>query len=224
MKGSRRQTPAMTEPELLDQASDLWDNGRTSEALELMKSAVRKDPSLLAIRLALAERYRETRHPDQAGRWGIVFDGWVTDIERDRLARLLASSGVTERGVVKFLSLADRNIPPEIADLLSGPVERYRLKFEIPVEGADLGCFGIVLFFLWGSTTLVSLTRLLPETDEPEPMIVKLLGAAWIVCLTLALALCAANAVRFAAKSQAIMWTIMALLTGALLVPGWVSR
>ena len=105
MRNTRRRTSTTVESELIAEASLAWDDRRRSDALKLMRTAVQKEPSLLAVRLALAERYREMGHPDQAGRWGIVFNDWTTDIERDRLARLLGSSGVAERDVVRFLSL-----------------------------------------------------------------------------------------------------------------------
>jgi hypothetical protein len=120
----------MTETELLEEASYAWDDGRRSEALQLLKFAVRQDPSRLTVRRALAERYREMGHPDQAGRWGIVFDGWTTDFERDRLARLLAASRVSEAQTPQFLALDQHEFPEVVLGLVSGSVETYRSKFE----------------------------------------------------------------------------------------------
>jgi hypothetical protein len=164
-------------------------------------------------------------HPDQAGRWGIIFDGWTTEIERDRLARLLASSGVGERDVMKFLSLADRDISHDVTNLMSGPVERYRLRFRTPVRSTGDGCLDFVLFAVWGFTVLTSLGQFLSGPDASVSQIEKILGAVWIVGVTLALAINAARAARLARARRAIACTILAILSGALLLPsfftGW---
>jgi hypothetical protein len=215
----------ISETQVLEEASYAWDDGRKPESLRLLKLAVRKDPSLLAARLALAEHYRQMGHPDQAGRWGIIFDGWTTEIERDRLARLLASSGVGERDVMKFLSLADRDISHDVANLMSGPVERYRLRFRTPVRSTGDGCLDFVLFAVWGFTVLTSLGQFLSGPDASVLQVEKILGAVWMVGVTLALAINAARAARLARARRAIACTILAILSGALLLPsfftGW---
>ena len=121
----------MTEDRVLKRSAAEWAAGRRGVALALLKDAVRVDPTRSDARLALAERYREMGNPDQAGRWGIVFEGWTTDRERDRLARLLASSWVRHQDVAEFLSLPPGELPAPVTDLLAGLVERYRERFDL---------------------------------------------------------------------------------------------
>jgi hypothetical protein len=215
-----RQNVAMDETQLLSEAEFAWDDGRTMEAVQLMKLAVKRDPSLLTVRRVLAERYRELGKPDQAGRWGIVFEGWTTDVERDRLARLLASSGVAHGHVVEFLSLPRRGVlPQDIVDLLSGPVERYRHKFDVPVMGTDLDGVGCLLFGLWGATTVVSLGRFFDGLEATRSPTEQIAGAVWIVCVTSVMMLCATHAARLGQVRSVLVWTLLALVTAALLVP-----
>lgn len=64
--------------------------GNNGAAVALLKARVERERTPGEARRALAEIYREMGAPDQAGRWGIAFDGWTTSFERDRLARALA--------------------------------------------------------------------------------------------------------------------------------------
>ena len=116
---------------VISRSAIAWEAGRRADALRLLKDAVRAEPTRSDARLALAERYREMGNPDQAGRWGIVFEGWTTDRERDRLARLLASSWVRRQDVAAFLALPPGEVPAPVADLLDGPVETYRVRFDL---------------------------------------------------------------------------------------------
>jgi hypothetical protein len=64
--------------------------------------------------------------PDQAGRWGIVVDGWTTAIEQDRLARLLAPFGTAREDVVDFLLLPEPiDSYPDLRAVIDGRVEEY---------------------------------------------------------------------------------------------------
>lgn len=140
-------------------ASQLWSMGEPRAARELLKETVRATPQLTAPRRALAELYRETGCPDQAGRWGISIPGWTTPLERDRLARLLASSSVAWDDVGEFLALPDADTVAELRVLLDGPVESYRHQFGIdalPRSGGGGYLVGMVVL-AWLATVLVGL-------------------------------------------------------------------
>ncbi|MFZ4893004.1 tetratricopeptide repeat protein [Plantibacter sp. Mn2098] len=136
-----------------------WDAGRRSDALRVLKEAVRRDPSDDLARRALAERYRELGNPDQAGRWGIGIDGWTTALERDRLARLLAASWVSPRTAAAFLALEDAPLPSAVTELFNGPVAAHREQlgarisarsggFRVEQTGAERWSDAVLL--LWG--------------------------------------------------------------------------
>jgi hypothetical protein len=113
----------------------LWDEGDRAEALALLKGHLRQEPHDIGARLALAELYRELIAPDQAGRWGIAVPGWTTEVERDRLARMIAHSGIADHEIPDFLALPEDAIEDaergEVAALLPD-VERYRVHFADP--------------------------------------------------------------------------------------------
>ncbi|ROR67087.1 DUF6584 family protein [Agrococcus jenensis] len=85
--------------------------GRTRAAIDLLKPLATGEQPPYAARRALAELYRDLGAPDQAGRWGVVIDGWTSAFERDRLARAL----IWYHEPRAFLSLAAG--APEPADL-----------------------------------------------------------------------------------------------------------
>ncbi|GLI28301.1 hypothetical protein ARHIZOSPH14_25430 [Agromyces rhizosphaerae] len=95
----------------VERARELLAQGNHRAAINLLKPAAIRDRPPFAKRRALAELYRQLGAPDQAGRWGIVIDGWTTPRERDRLARLLAASGVGRPWRRAFLDL-----PTDIGD------------------------------------------------------------------------------------------------------------
>jgi hypothetical protein len=109
----------------------LYAAGKRRGALDLLKTDMRKYPESKELRLALAELYRDMGYPDQAGRWGIAVEGWTTPVEQDRLARLLASSGITDPDIEEFLGLSPAMVAarPDVIALITGPVARYRERF-----------------------------------------------------------------------------------------------
>lgn len=110
-------------------ARALINAGNVKAALEVLRKAAEQDRPPFETRRALAEIYRGLNSPDQAGRWGIVLDGWTTPIERDRLARMIAASGLSERWTRAFLAIPpDVPDPAELRDVLI-LVPLYRQKF-----------------------------------------------------------------------------------------------
>ncbi|PWC07223.1 tetratricopeptide repeat protein [Mycetocola zhujimingii] len=110
----------------LDDAARLWSVGKRRDALALLKAAVRANPDDLPLRLALAELYREMNSPDQAGRWGIVIEGWTTPVERDRLARMLAPVGIPRDDLVEFLALTGPvESYPDLEEVVDGPLAAH---------------------------------------------------------------------------------------------------
>jgi hypothetical protein len=114
----------------IERARALAAGGNRRAALTLLREAAERDGAPPRFRLALAELYRELRNPDQAGRWGIVFEGWTTDHERDRLARLLAASGVDEESAEEFLRVpAALDGAADLSAVLAS-VPAYRERFQ----------------------------------------------------------------------------------------------
>lgn len=108
----------MRETEAIARAQAMWDDGRRREATASLVDRVRSHPREADARLTLAGWYRELGAPDQAGRWGIATPGWTTAPERDRLARMIASSGHRDEGIAAFLVLPDHPLPDQVAELL----------------------------------------------------------------------------------------------------------
>lgn len=130
-----RQRPArpwhdgvVNETEAIERARQFRSAGLTSAALDVLKERVRRRPVERTARQALAEHYRAMGAPDQAGRWGIAVPGWTTATERDRLARMLAASGVGVEDVNRFLELPVDERPGELAEVLAS-AETYRTRF-----------------------------------------------------------------------------------------------
>ncbi|MFT2690010.1 hypothetical protein [Clavibacter zhangzhiyongii] len=118
----------MHETEAVAHARAMWDAGRRREATASLVDRVRSHPREEAARLTLAGWYRELGAPDQAGRWGIATPGWTTAPERDRLARMIATSGHRGDGILRFLDLPERDVPADVAELLP-LVERHRERY-----------------------------------------------------------------------------------------------
>lgn len=67
----------------------LWDSGQHRESQILLRSMIRFSTDEAAARRALVAMSRETRRPDQAGRWGCMVPGLTTPTERAAYARHL---------------------------------------------------------------------------------------------------------------------------------------
>jgi hypothetical protein len=109
----------MQTSEAVDRARTMWDEGRRRDAIVELRTRVRSEPRDAVARLLLASWYREVRAPDQAGRWGIALPGWTTPRERELLARLIASSGVRDEHLGRFLALPEGERPPELDEVLA---------------------------------------------------------------------------------------------------------
>jgi hypothetical protein len=108
----------MQRSEAVDRARTLWDEGQRRDAIVELRTRVRKEPGDAVARMLLASWYREVRAPDQAARWGIVFPGWTTPRERELLARLIASSGVRDEHLARFLALPPGERPAELDEVM----------------------------------------------------------------------------------------------------------
>ena len=117
----------------ITRARELLEHGRQRAALDLLKPAAAAERFPFRQRRALAELYRELGYHDQAGRWGIVLDGWTTDLEQDRLARLLAGRDPSPRSVREFLSIPPGTATLALDALVRDRVPSYRERFEAKV-------------------------------------------------------------------------------------------
>lgn len=100
------------EVDRIERARELFARGRHRAAFDLLKPYAASESAPFAHRRVLAQLYRDLGCPDQAGRWGIVLDDWTTELEQDRLARLLAANGVSKRSARRFLA-----VPPDVGNL-----------------------------------------------------------------------------------------------------------
>ncbi len=114
-----RDAGRMQRSETVDRARALWDGGRRRDAIVELRTRVRKEPGDAVARLLLASWYREVRAPDQAGRWGIALPGWTTARERELLARLIASSGVRDEHLGRFLALPAGERPAALDEVMA---------------------------------------------------------------------------------------------------------
>ncbi|NYD65503.1 hypothetical protein [Agromyces atrinae] len=143
-------------------ARELYTRGNHRAAIDLLRPAAEADSTPYEARLALAEIYRDMGCPDQAGRWGIAIDGWTTERERDRLASLLAATGVSDRRVRSFLRIpAEASEPIDLGELISAlPVEHRRLRARLrPAPGAPAAeraaGFALVAAVLFGLASVL---------------------------------------------------------------------
>lgn len=176
----------------VERAVDLFARGNHRAALVLLRPLATADRPPFRTRLALAEVYRAMRNPDQAGRWGIAAPGWTTALERDRLARLLASSGVTRETVANFLQLPE-DLPASedlenVLVAMDGYAALRRAEWQVvprrprlprvlsAVMWALLGVTGFLLF----STLFIVLGFALLGADHVQATASNLIGCVWI--------------------------------------------
>lgn len=227
----------MNEEQLLRRAASAWSDGDRHHSLRLLKDAVRLDPSLGSVRRVLAERYREMGAPDQAGRWGISLDGWTTDLERDRLARLLAGAGIDESQAVRFLALPDGRVPDSVMELLEGPTSVYRDRFQARLreeygeeEGSPLFIPTIVLWALYMITSVAGAYTIFGFAvfGSASSILARSIGLLSIGVLVIALASSAAMAASIRAKGWTAGWAMGSIVVGGLFVwglaSGWTLR
>lgn len=120
----------------IERARELFALGRHRAALDLLRPKAAGENAPFDNRRALAELYREMGCPDQAGRWGIILDGWTTEFEQDRLARLLAANGVSKRSARSFLAVPSQvRELPALNALLEQQVPAYRERFRAAAAG-----------------------------------------------------------------------------------------
>lgn len=112
-----------------ERARALAAGGNHRAALHLLRELATREGPPYRSRLALAELYREMGCPDQAGRWGIISDGWTTEREQDRLARLLAASAVPKQSIREFLRVPRDVENPADLQAVVATVPSYRTRF-----------------------------------------------------------------------------------------------
>lgn len=207
----------------INRARQLIRVGKSAAARQALKAAVRAQPDSRPLHLLLAELYREIDCPDQAGRWGILIDGWATPREQDRLARLLASSGVAPQDVPVFLALPTRNLDeyPTIEALLDGPVARYRPRYDDKIvkrPNPPSRFFTVVAKVVWVAAFVVVGIHLITSAIEwflgrDEPLVLaQLLGDTGAVLLGFALLMNAAAAAAQRELRWAATFAVVSLL------------
>jgi hypothetical protein len=214
------------EADEINRARQLIRVGKHSAARHALRAAVHEQPSSRSLRLLLAEQYREIDSPDQAGRWGILIDGWTTSREQDRLARLLASSRVTRHDVAAFLALPTHTLDeyPTIVALLEGPVAHYRSRYDDKKYDRPNSLsrfFKAVAKAAWVTALVVVVVSLIAlaiewilTRDEPR-VLTHVLGESGVVLVGFALLM---NAAAVAAQRDlrwaATLGVVSLLITG----------
>lgn len=128
-EGNHKAIPQDGLVDKIERARALAAAGKHRAALILLRELATREGPPYRSRLALAQLYREMRCPDQAGRWGIISAGWTTEYEQDRLARLLAASGVASQSARDFLRIpSDVEEPADLPAVLAR-VPTYRARF-----------------------------------------------------------------------------------------------
>lgn len=203
---------------VLDQTARLWGVGKHRNALALLKTAVRKDPDATALRIALAEYYREMNCPDQAGRWGIVQVGWTDAVERDRLARLLAPVGIPRDDLANFLLLTGPiEAYPDLEEVVDGPLAEHVMRRR--ADAADESPWGERFFTLaaisWATTVLVwilaAMVLFVVAVFEiaDAPTVARISAACVLVVMAIA---CWASAAGFLVERKRVGGAVFAII------------
>lgn len=199
---------------ITEDADRLWADGDRRGALLLLRRMVEAAPEDTARRLALVKRYRSTGHPDQAGRWAIGLPGVATPVERDRAARLLASSGVARQDLRRFLVLpGEGDLPTEVVELLPD-VDRYRKIMDVPARARNTPDLAGSLFLVAGGLT--ALAFVLRVMGDLLPSLVVPAHWAGFAAIT---GVAAASAVQVRSRlverqwGSAAAWVVIAIAT-----------
>jgi hypothetical protein len=129
-------------------AQSLAADGNFRPAVEVLRDAIAQDPHDTALRIALAELYRDRGYPDQAGRWGAIVPGWATDRELRLFARSFYPEATPERIATVLRTTVDR-VSPELVDLVRDSARTRRERSAEASRGAvAFGIAGIALIVL----------------------------------------------------------------------------
>jgi hypothetical protein len=219
-------------PALLDRADELWAEGRHQRALQQLRALVDGDPSQLDVRGRLAERYRELGNPDHAGRWGIAVAGWTTELERDRLARLIAARRVPSSGIREFLRVTSDQVSGDAIAEIEAAAETYRNrprrpKGTSPVEPdtSSEAPLHLTLLAILASLLGAYLVSALATFWEAPPVVARitlLVPVILVACAILSCAIIEAAKRRFLVMSGWLAFAVLPLgIVAAACVTGW---
>lgn len=220
-------------PALLDRADELWAEGRHQRALQQLRALIDGDPSQLDVRGRLAERYRELGNPDHAGRWGISIEGWTTELERDRLARLIAARRVPSSGIREFLRVTPDQVSDDAIAEIETAAETYRnrprrTKVTPPVEPdtSSEAPLNFTLLAILASLLGAYLVSALATFWEAPPVLARitlLVPVILVACAILSCAIIEAAKRRFLVMSGWLAFAVLPLgIVAAACVTGWV--
>ena len=228
-----RQTMQVNNPVLLDRADELWAEGRHQRALQQLRAVVDSDSSRLDVREQLAERYRELGNPDHAGRWGIAVEGWTTELERDRLARLIAARRVPSSGIREFLRVAPDQVPDDAIAEIETAAATYRnrprrTKVTPPLESdtsseAPLNFTLLAILASMLGAYLVSALAIFWEAPPVVARITLLVPVILVACAILSCAIIEAAKRRFLVMTGWLALAVLPLgIVAAACLTGWV--
>jgi hypothetical protein len=124
-------------------------DGRTRNALDILRARLRAHPDEVDVRQQLAETYRTLGHPDQAGRWGSLIPGWSTRAEHNAFIRAFITPDIDEQRVEQLVAMPrGATLPPGIEKIVHPPNRHYRRfrNFAIEMETtARLMAFGVLI-------------------------------------------------------------------------------
>ena len=227
-----RQTMQVNDPALLDGADELWAEGRRQRALQQLRALMDSDRSRLDVRERLAERYRELGNPDHAGRWGIAIEGWTTELERDRLARLIAARRVPSSDIREFLRVTPDQVSDDAIAEIDTAAATYRdrprrTKVTPPAEPdtSSEAPLNLMLLAILASLLGAYLVSALATFWEAPPVVARitlLVPVILVACAILSCAIIEAAKRRFLTMTG---WLTLALLplgiVAAACLTGW---
>lgn len=108
--------------------------GKRRDAILMLRARVDADPSSTENRRGFAQFYREIGHPDQAGRWGLLVDDFVTMAEREAFVTLLRKTDPTSFRARTLLVLDKESELPPVVQLAIDDARRPPVEVETPPE------------------------------------------------------------------------------------------
>lgn len=204
----------VNEAQVIERAQQLWTAGSRTASINLLKERARQDPVEWEVRRLLAQRYRELKAPDQAGRWGIALPGWTTAFERDRLARMIAASGVGAEDVHRLLALPASELTADVDQVLA-EADRYRERFNAKLRERDEPTpearWEIVAMVSWAAVVVIFVVEVLvlwvgSLLDGSMTMFARWASFAALIPLTLGCLAIGWGRFRHSRRSAAAGW------------------
>ena len=131
--------------------------GKRRDAILMLRARVDADPASTENRRAFAQFYREIGHPDQAGRWGLLVDDFVTAVEREAFVSLLRNTDPTSFRARTLLVLDKESELPAVVLQAIDDAHKPPVVIEAQAESSWDAAMAIVVFVAWAFVFLLPL-------------------------------------------------------------------